>query len=367
MIVIRAFPWLALTLITILITPQVQAHVKWFADWTIVICPPRDPMHVITSTLWQLLFAACVIVMAGLAWLDVKLSAPHGRIQIRLHHMHLLVQPHGILVLRWGLCLYWLMTAFMIATPVFLTPELAAPPWIRWVQVTCALLILRRESSWLAGLGMIVMYVLAAFSHGWFHLLDYPLFLGIGFILLLPRLSKRCTDTHALHLLRVSAAITLLWGGIEKFAFPEWSFMMLQANPMLSLGVSPEAAMYMYGFGELALAFGLLLFGVGSQVSACLLLITFVSAVLPFGWIEWVGHSGIVVALVLLSITQPAKSVQRRVTAYRNALYLHTISPDPVQEAIARAQRAEVRALQASKLTYLQSQARVPLPKLESK
>jgi hypothetical protein len=236
---------------------------------------------------------------------------------------------------------------------------------------------------------MIAMYAMAAFRHGWFHLLDYPLFLGIGFILLLPRLSKQFTDTHALHLLRASAAITLLWGGVEKFAFPEWSFMMLQANPMLSLGVSPEAAMYMYGFGELALAFGLLLFGVGSQVSACLLLITFVSAVLPFGWIDWVGHSGIVVALALLSITQPIKPMLQA-TAYRNALlhsiafplvvlglwalyaglhalYLHTISPDPVQEAIARTQRAEVRALQASKVTYQQSQARVPLLKLESK
>jgi hypothetical protein len=112
-----------------------------------------------------------------------------------------------------------------------------------------------------------------------------------------------------LDLLRWGAAVTLIWGGIEKFAYPEWSLPMMLDKPFLSLGVEPETAMFMYGFGEIALSFGLLFFRVGSQVAAGLLLFVFVAAVPPFGWVDLVGHSGIIVALVLLTLTRSGASL----------------------------------------------------------
>jgi hypothetical protein len=366
-----------------------QAHVKWFADWSVVICPPRDPMRVLSMPLWQAFFVAAIVVMALLGWLDARLAGSARRWQQRLDRVHEAVMPHAMRVLRLGLCLYWLMVSLTLSTPVYLTPELSAPAGVRWLQMACAVVVLRRSSSWLAGLGMVALYVMAAVQHGWFHLLDYPLFLGLGIILLLPALRRREDDALALDLLRWSAAITLLWGGVEKFAFPEWSFDMMQAMPVLSLGVSPEAAMYMYGFGEMALSFALLLFGIGSQIAAFLLLLVFVLAVPPFGWVDFVGHSGIVVALVLLSLTKPRTPVLRA-TALHNgllhggafpaavmglwglyvglhAVYLQSLRPDPWVETQARAERAMVRMAQSGRQAMGQiatSSAEAPPPGL---
>lgn len=346
-----------------------QAHVKWFADWSVVICPPRDPMQVLSMPLWQAFFAAAIVVMGFLGWLDARLARAANTWQRRLDHVHESVMPFAMVVLRLGLSLYWLIVSLTLSTPVYLTPELAAPAGVRWLQVACAVAVLHRSSSWLAGLGMLSLYLMAALQHGWFHLLDYPLFLGMGIILLLPTVRKREDDALSLDLLRWSAAITLLWGGVEKFAFPQWSFDMMRSMPILSLGVSPEAAMYMYGFGELALSFALLLFGVGSQIAAFLLLLVFVLAVPPFGWVDFVGHSGIVVALVLLSLTKPRLPVLRA-TALRNGLlhcgtfpaavlglwgiyvalhtvYLQSLLPDPWAETRARTERAMVRIAQS--------------------
>jgi hypothetical protein len=151
---------------------------------------------------------------------------------------------------------------------------------------------------------------MAIADHGWFHLLDYPLFAGLGVILILTR--WRVDHRTLLDLLRWSAAITLLWGGIEKFAYPQWSLPIMLKTPFLSLGVAPETAMFIYGFGETALSFGLLFFGAGSQVAAALLLLVFGAAVLPFGWVDLVGHSGIIVALTLLALTRPGRPLALR-------------------------------------------------------
>lgn len=362
--------WLVLVALYLRSTPAL-AHVKWFADWSVVICPPRDPMRVLRMPLWQAFFVAAILVMSLLGWLDARLARTAYRWQKRLDHVHAAVMPYAMLVLRLGLSLYWMIVSLALPTPVYLTPELAAPAGVRWLQVACAAAVLHRSSSWLAGLGMVSLYAMATLQHGWFHLLDYPLFLGLGVILLLPAIGKREDDALSLDLLRWSAAITLMWGGVEKFAFPEWSFGMMQSMPVLSLGVSPEAAMYMYGFGELALSFALLLFGVGSQIAAISLLLVFVLAVLPFGWVDFVGHSGIVVALALLGLTKPRLHLLRA-TALRNgflhggafsvavmglwglyvglhAVYLQSVLPGPQAEMQAIAERAKVRIAQSGR------------------
>jgi hypothetical protein len=304
----------ATLLLLLVLLPGAQAHVKWFGKWDI-LCPPRDPARVSASPLWQAFFAAAVIAIAALAWLDHRLSRADA-LEARLATIDRQVRPWALDILRWGLALYWLMAAFGLNRHVYLTPELTAPAWVSWVQLACAVLVLRKRTAWISGVGMLAFYAMAIADHGWFHLLDYPLFAGIGFILVLTR--TKVQDRVLLDLLRWSAAVTLIWGGIEKFAYPEWSLPMMLDKPYLSLGVSPEAAMYMYGFGEVALSFGLLLLRTGSQVAAALLLVVFVAAVPPFGWVDFVGHSGIIVALVLLMLVRPGRPLVLP-TSMRNA------------------------------------------------
>ncbi|MDR6496452.1 hypothetical protein J2797_006379 [Paraburkholderia terricola] len=268
--------------------------------------------------------------MAILAALDAYLTLCGGRLQAMRGSVHDVTMKHALLVLRVGLAIYWALVAFTLPNTVYLTPELLAPSWVAWLQAACAVLVLGRRTSWLAGLGMIVLYVMAVLDDGWFHLLDYPIFLAIGFILVIARRGCGSNDAFSLQLLRWSAALTLLWGGIEKFVYPEWSFPLVQKIPALGLGVSPEAAMDMYGFGEAALSFGLLLFGVGSQVSAFFLFCIFVAAVPLFGWIDLVGHSAICVALALLALVKPQRYMMLR-SRWRNGgahamLFAFTVS-----------------------------------------
>jgi hypothetical protein len=305
-----------------------HAHVKWFADWSLM-CPPRDPTRVFSSSLWQAFFVAAVLVMAALALLDARLSGPGSRSLQASDRLHARALPWMLPALRIGLALYWTMAAFGLPRTVYLTPELSAPAGVAWLQAACALLVLHPRTAWIAGLALIGLYGAAIVDHGWFHLLDYPIFLCVGIALVLTRKPHPDVAGRTLALLRWGAAITLLWGGVEKFAYPEWSFAMLAGDRVLSLGVDPETAMFMYGFGEIALSFGLLFFGVGGQVSAALLLAVFVAAVPKFGWLDLVGHSGIIVVLILLTLTRGRPPLALRLPAWhvgvRAALFPCTV------------------------------------------
>lgn len=295
-----------------------EAHVKWFAQWDIM-CPPRDPMRVFSSLLWRVFFAAALVVMATLAALDWFLA--RGSALERLsRRVHAVVAPRSLPLLRCGLAIYWVLAATCLAQPVYLTPELHAPQPIVAVQLAAALLVLWRRTAWLGGLALIGLYAMAVADYGWYHLLDYPLFLGLGVILLLPALLRGDATLLGLDVLRASAAATLLWGGIEKFAYPEWSFPLMRNVPLLSLGVAPESAMYMYGFAEVALSYGLVAFGLGGQIAAALLLAVFVAAIGPFGMVDLVGHSGIIASLALLMLTRSRLGVCRS-SAARNAAW----------------------------------------------
>lgn len=298
-----------------------SAHVKWFTGWNTVL-PPREPSRVFSSSQWQVLFWVAVATMATLAWVDRRLTHGEGAWVQLSERMHVKAQPKALAFLRAGVCVYWLLVTLGLPQPVYLTPELAAPQAVRFVQMAGAVLVLWRATSWIAGLCLVGLYAGAVMQYGWFHLLDYPIFLSVGAALLLPLLNRADEAVLAMKLLRWGAAITLLWGGAEKLEYPEWSFGLLEHSSVLSLGLSPELAMQVYGFGELAMAFGLLAFGIGSQVAAAMLLFVFLAAVPAFGWVDLVGHSGILVVLILLTLVRS-----------------YTVSPmvQPLQYAVSRA------------------------------
>jgi hypothetical protein len=59
------------------------------------------------------------------------------------------------------------------------------------------------------------------FRYGLFHVLDYPIFLGVATYLIIDS-HYRGTRTEQAHtVMRLATGITLLWASIEKFAFPD--------------------------------------------------------------------------------------------------------------------------------------------------
>jgi uncharacterized membrane protein YphA (DoxX/SURF4 family) len=188
---------------------------------------------------------------------------------------------------------------------MILTPELhTQTTWVCWVQLAVALFALTRRTAVLAGAGIVLLYGYGVAAYGLFHMLDYPIFLGVAAHLIIDSLYGPEKQGPAIAIMRISAGVTLLWASIEKFAFPEWSFVLLAQRPGMAFGLNPEFFMVAAGFVEFCAAYLLIVGTVSARAAALLLLFFFVSAIIPFGVIDAIGHSVIIVVLLLLALSE---------------------------------------------------------------
>ena len=110
--------------------------------------------------------------------------------------------------------------------------------------------------------------------------------------------------------------INFLWLAIEKFAYPEWTYPLLEKNPDLLMGIDPHTYMILAGFVEIMMIFTLL--GAASVVTrlvAFAFQMLFVLAIFKFGLIDAIGHLMIIAILFVLVIRGPTEA--------RNILVLH--------------------------------------------
>jgi len=125
-------------------------------------------------------------------------------------------------------------------------------------------------------------------------------FLGVAAYLGLTGFQRDLLGARPIDVVRWSAAVTLMWASIEKWAYPEWSFSLLTQHPMMSLGFDPEFFMLAAGMIEFALGFALLWTLLVRRFAAVILSAMFISAVFEFGKIDLVGHTVIIVALLAI-------------------------------------------------------------------
>lgn len=302
---------LCLLACTTLLVPQgAEAHVKWFVPFDLQQ-RPRDPLAVFSSNEFVLMAAWVLPLMYCIFWADQRLS--HGTFWRRLGAAGLLDRwcaLSGAMVriapdfLRFGLSAFFL--ALCLYGDVLLTPELKTDiVAVRWMQGTMSVLLLARRTAWLAALGIPVLYALAIAQYGFFHLLDYPIFLGIAAYLFLWSWRGASAAALADGMLRGLTAITLLWASIEKWGYPQWSFGLLEQRPELAFGFGPEFYMVAAGFVEFCTAYLLVTGRLAGRGAALVLLFFFLSAIIPFGMVDAVGHSGIILVLAVLALGPP--------------------------------------------------------------
>jgi hypothetical protein len=104
-----------------------------------------------------------------------------------------------------------------------------------------------------------------------------------------------------LDVVRWAAAVTLMWASIEKWAYPQWSYPLIAANPNMTLGTDPEFFMQAAGVIEFTLAFALIWTPLVRRVGAILLAAMFISAIFQFGKIDAIGHALIIVVLLAIA------------------------------------------------------------------
>jgi hypothetical protein len=284
---------------------EASAHVKWFCAFNVagqprglenVLCPDFEGLVGLA-----VLFLILGCLVDGTAFGDALLRA--------LNRVTSALQSNHEILIR-AVCGFFFVTLWSMEG-ILLTPELKTTAWwIPWLQLGIAAGLIWRRTMPLSGLGIVLLFVLAVRDYGIFHLADYPVFLGVAAYLALVGLQRDLLGVRPLDVARFSAAITLMWASIEKWAYPEWSFPLFIEHPAVTMGFDGEFFMRAAGVIEFTLAFSLLWTPLVRRASAIILAAMFVAATFEFGKIDVIGHAPIVVVLLAI-VGDDAAVVQR--------------------------------------------------------
>lgn len=296
-----------------------EAHVKWFVEYD-TAKPPMPIGDVLNGTFIKM-FLVCVagIYLFFLAdryiykkgWLsefDQKLR--------RLDDFSNLIMrvSAGIFFLTlWAWYMYY-------GTSFYITPELKTnAAYVPWLHLAIGLLAFSRYTAPATGVGIFVLFGASIADYGLFHLLDYLIFLGIGFFLIVASFKNAVWRKSGFIVLFACAGLTLIWASIEKFGYPEWTFPMLEQNPDMRMGLQPATFMLVSGFVEFSLTFVLLgaVSVVGRMISMGMMMI-FILAVFKFGMVDAIGHLMIVAILFILVVRGPTDARNMLVLSDKN-------------------------------------------------
>jgi hypothetical protein len=294
-----------------LATPAL-AHVKWFAPYDVT--HPPLPLGAVFSRHF-LLMAAGIAMLVFAGFLLDRLIARSGRV---------IGGPQGWMeaeerLMRAGIGAFFM--ALFAMEGVILTPELRTEAdWPGWLQFGIAASMLSARSCVLGAAGILILYGYAVGLYGVFHLADYPMFLGIAAYLALTAFRTDRVRAARMPILCASLCISLMWAAIEKWAYPQWTFPLLQARPYLTLGIPNDTFMIIAGCVEFALAFHILT-GLGlMRLATAALGSLFVAAIFDFGKLDAIGHLPTITCLAALFLHGPTPLHHALHDARRNLL-----------------------------------------------
>jgi hypothetical protein len=276
---------------------QAYAHVKWFAPYDVAQAPIR-----LTGVL-NLWFVELLVLTLVLLWTFCMLerTAVGTTLLASVDEVFSLLRGKTDTLMRAGTGAFFV--AIWAHGGIILTPELfTTSPWTEWLQLAIAIGLVFRVTMPLSALGMVFLFAQGIWSYGLFHMMDYPIFLGDAVFLTMSgfRLTS-LLGVRAVDIIRIGASITLLWASIEKWAYPEWTYPILYAHQDLAMGLDPHFYMIAAGMVEFGLAFALLWTPLVRRMAAVVLMSMFVSAVFEFGKIDAIGHSVIVIILLVVA------------------------------------------------------------------
>lgn len=287
-----------------------QAHVKWFAPYSV----PQQPLplpQVFDATFWQYI-ATAALLLAVLTFLERQQL---GIVVLRsLDRLSVGLKPRVESLYRGGTAVFF--TALWVLGNIILTPELkTASPVIPWLEAAIALSMFWRRTMPLGALGIAFLYAYGVYAYGIFHMLDYPIFLGVAAYLALTALELDVFGLRPLDVARWAAALTLMWAAMEKWGYPEWTYPVLASHREITMGLNPRFYMTTAGVLEFSLAFSLMWTPLVRRLGALVLTVMFLGAVLDFGKIDAIGHSLIVVILVGIIVDERPGTYHRTVAA----------------------------------------------------
>lgn len=311
---------IVLILSVLAVSSTAEAHVKWFSPYSVKDTPTA--IHqLITMPMFWVFWAGITSVMIISILLERTSLAE--KLTDGLNTLTTGMRRRSDDMMRVGMGTF--LVALWVMGSIILTPELKTDRvWVSWLQLGMALALFWRISMPLTAIGILFLWGFAVSQYGLFHLLDYPIFLGIAIYFVISAWPRGVAFPYRWDVLRWGAAITLMWASVEKFAYPEWSFPILEAMPFLTLGLSNANFMILSGLAEFALAFALIWTPLVRRLSAVLLCILFTAAVIPFGKIDAIGH--LMIILILVGIILDDRPLSPRSRPLRTLIPLKSAS-----------------------------------------
>jgi hypothetical protein len=282
-----------------------EAHVKWFAPY--IVGAPPQPVGATLTNVW--FWAAIALVTGFFLATRVLEKSPVG--QTLLGGFDKVSAP---LWARSDDFMRVVTGAFFVAIfavgGVYLTPDLKTPSeLVSWAQLLIAALVFSRRTQPIAAAGIVTLWVLALRDYDFFHLLDYlALGVSVAAYLVLEASGNEEWRKHRFEVLRWGVAIALMWSSLEKFAYPDWFYPLVEEKPFLTFGMPRDVFIPMAGVAEFTMGFGLIWTPLVRRLSAVALFIIFNAAVYPFGRIDLVGHA-LIMAIIVLIAADPERQV----------------------------------------------------------
>jgi hypothetical protein len=303
----RILKFLFFAFLIVILTDSADAHVKWFVEFDIseqplpigeVIDKTFVYMFIVSVIACYLFFLAdrYIYEEGYLAEFDKKLKMFDGAAN------YIMRGATGLFF--FSLFLWW---ALGYGDSFFITPELVTKsPVIPWVHLLIALCVISVYSTPVTGIGIFFLWFAGVSQYGLYHMLDYPIFLGIAYYLTVSGIKKKGWLKSAFIVLFACTGITLIWASVEKFAYADWTNPVFEKSPHMLMGMSATTFMKLSGFMEFFVTFILLgaVSVVGRLISLGLMSI-FVLAVFEFGMVDAIGHLMIVAILFVLIVRGP--------------------------------------------------------------
>jgi hypothetical protein len=281
-----------------LISRPAEAHVKWFAPYIVDAAPQPIGVTLINPWFWT---GIGLVLAFFLATLAIERTVVGRTVLGGLDRVSAPLWNRADDFMRASTGAFFI--AIFAVGGVYLTPDLKTDSeLISWAQLLIAACVFSRRTMPIAAAGIISLWIVALRDYDLFHLLDY-LALGIGvagYLVLASTNDEKWRERRFL-VLRWGVAIALMWSSLEKFAYPNWFYPLVEEKPFLTFGMPRDVFIPMAGVAEFTLGFGLLWTPLVRRLSAVALLAIFFTAVYPFGRIDLVGHALIMAVLFLVA------------------------------------------------------------------
>src|SRR5262247_1690994 len=294
-----------LTISAVPLASVAAAHVKWFAT-----CEPSDnpiPLRaVLTERFW--LFAALFTLLFYLAC-KVEETTVGAFLTGFFDRTTRSLRDRADVLLRAAAAVSFAL--LWAHGTVVLTPELKGNAvWLSAIQALIAIYLAARPTLPAAAAGIIVLYGYGVATYGLFHMLDYPIYLGLAVYFALS-----VTDNPGVHALRTSflrwtVALSLLWPAMEKFLYPAWIAPIAIEHPELTLGFDLATVTTAAGVVEFGLAFALFWTPLIRRLGALALALLLFAATFDFGKIDAIGHL-MIIAVLLAVVAEPGAANAR--------------------------------------------------------